>query len=93
MWLGKGSTGFCQDISQEPLTKPMLYSLHHSAFIHSFRDQHTFCCLFSNSVMSDSSETPQTVGSQAPLTIGFSKQDYWNGLPFPSPGDLPDPGT
>ena len=29
---------------------------------------------------------------QAPLSLGFSRQEYWNGLPFPSPGDLPDPG-
>ena len=29
---------------------------------------------------------------QAPLSMGFSRQEYWNGLPFPSPGDLPDPG-
>ena len=33
-----------------------------------------------------------TVASQAPLSIGFSRQEYWNGLPFPSPGDLPNPG-
>ena len=30
---------------------------------------------------------------QAPLSMGFSRQAYWSGLPFPSPGDLPDPGT
>ena len=36
---------------------------------------------------------PWTVGSQAPLSLGFSRQEYWDGLPFPSPGDLPDPGT
>ena len=36
--------------------------------------------------------TPWTVAYQAPLTMGFSKQEYWSGLPFPSPGDLPDPG-
>ena len=30
---------------------------------------------------------------QAPLSTGFSRQEYWSGLPFPSPGDLPDPGT
>ena len=36
--------------------------------------------------------TPWTVACQAPLSMGFSKQDYWNGLPFPLPGDLPDPG-
>ena len=32
-----------------------------------------------------------TVACQAPLSMGFSKQEYWNGLPFPSPGDLPEP--
>ena len=33
------------------------------------------------------------VACQAPLSMGFSKQDYWNGLLFPPPGDLPNPGT
>ena len=32
-----------------------------------------------------------TVAHQAPLSIGFSRLEYWSGLPFPSPGDLPDP--
>ena len=36
--------------------------------------------------------TPWTVAYQAPLSIGFSRQESWSGLPFPSPGDLPDPG-
>ena len=36
--------------------------------------------------------TPWTVAHQAPLSMGFSRQEYWSGLPFPSPGDLPDPG-
>ena len=36
--------------------------------------------------------TPWTVVCQAPLSMGFSRQEYWSGLPFPSPGDLPDPG-
>ena len=35
--------------------------------------------------------TPWTVAHQAPLSMGFSRQEYWSGLPFPSPGDLPDP--
>ena len=35
---------------------------------------------------------PQTVACQAPLSMGFSKQEYWSGLPFPSPEELPDPG-
>ena len=33
-----------------------------------------------------------TVAQQAPLSVGFSRQEYWSGLPFPSPRDLPDPG-
>ena len=37
-------------------------------------------------------EIPQTVSCQAALPIGFSRQEYWSGLPFPSPGNLPDPG-
>ena len=36
--------------------------------------------------------TPWTVVHQAPLSMGFSRQEYWSGLPFPSPGNLPDPG-
>ena len=36
--------------------------------------------------------TPRTVGYQPPLSMGFSRQKHWSGLPFPSPGDLPDPG-
>ena len=36
--------------------------------------------------------TPWTVGYQAPPSMGFSRQEYWSGLPFLSPGDLPNPG-
>ena len=36
--------------------------------------------------------TPWTIDYEAPLTMGFSRQEYWSGLPFPSPGDVPDPG-
>ena len=36
--------------------------------------------------------TPWTVACQAPLSMGFSRQEYWSGLPFPPPRDLPDPG-
>ena len=41
--------------------------------------------------MSDSA-TLWTLAPQAPLSMGFSRQEYWRGLPSPSPGDLPDPG-
>ena len=37
--------------------------------------------------------TPQTVAHQAPLSMGFPRQEYWSGLPFPTPGDLPIPGV
>ena len=37
--------------------------------------------------------TPQTVTHQAPLSMGFPKKEYWSGLPFPPPGDLPDTGV
>ena len=37
-------------------------------------------------------ETPWTVAYQAPQSMEFSRQEYWSGLPFPSPEDLPNPG-
>ena len=42
--------------------------------------------------MSDSFVTPWTVAHQAPLSMGFPRQEYWCELPCPTPGDLPDPG-
>jgi len=47
---------------------------------------------FSPRVMSNSFETLWTVAQQAPLSMGYPKQEYWSGLPFLSPRDLPDPG-
>ena len=47
---------------------------------------------FSRYLVSDSFATPWTVAPQAPLSMGFSRQEYSSGLPFPSPGGLPDPG-
>ena len=49
--------------------------------------------LFSHKVMSDSFVTPWTVACQTPLFMGFSRQEYWRGLPFPSRVDLSDSGT
>ena len=37
--------------------------------------------------------TPWTVACQVPQSVEFSRQEYWSGLPFPSPGDLPNPGV
>ena len=43
--------------------------------------------------MSDSLVTPWTVAFQAPLSMGFPREEDWSGLPFPPPGDLPKPGA
>ena len=48
--------------------------------------------LSSHSTVSYSSAATWTEAHQAPLFMGFPRQENWNGLPFPSPGDLPDPG-
>ena len=48
-------------------------------------------CMLSRSVVQFFA-TPWTVACQVPLSLGFSRQEYWGGLSFPSPGDLPDPG-
>ena len=47
---------------------------------------------FSHQVMSDFFVILWSIAFQAPLSMGFSREEYWNGLPFPTPGDLPDPG-
>ena len=52
----------------------------------------TFCSLSYSLSHVQVFATPRTVAHQAPPSMRFSKQAYWSGLPFPSPGDLPDPG-
>ena len=47
------------------------------------------CCLVAKSC--PTLATPWTLAHQAPLSMGFPRQEYWSGLPFPSPGDLLDP--
>ena len=49
-------------------------------------------CVLSRSVVSDY-ETPESAALQASLSMGFPREEYWSGLPFPPPGDLPDPGS
>ena len=49
-------------------------------------------CLFLSHLVMFDFVTPWAVAHQAPLSMGFSRQEYWSGLPFPSPGDLPHPG-
>ena len=51
-----------------------------------------YWCVFSCSVVPNPLWPLWTVACHAPLSVGFSRQEYWSGLPFLSPGDLPDPG-
>ena len=51
------------------------------------------CCMLSHYSHVRLFLTPCTAARQAPLSVGFSRQEYWSGLPFPPPGDLPHPGT
>ena len=51
-----------------------------------------FCCCYLVAKSGFSSVIQCTVACLAPLSMGFSRQEYWNGEPFPSPGDLPHPG-
>ena len=51
-----------------------------------------FSLLSSTCLVVSDSETPWTVACQAPLSMGFPRQEYWSGLPFLSSGDLPNPG-
>ena len=51
------------------------------------------CCCCLVQVLSNSFVTSWTIAYQAPLFMPFSRKEYWNGLPFPSPGDLPYPGV
>ena len=48
--------------------------------------------MLSHSVVSDSATPMDYIACQAPLSMGFSRQEYWSGLPFPPPEDLLDPG-
>ena len=50
------------------------------------------CCVLSHLSCVQLFATPWTVACQAPLSMRFFRQEYWNGLPFPTPGDLPNPG-
>ena len=54
---------------------------------------HTCVCVLSCFSCVQLFVTPWTVAHQAPLSLGFSRQEHWSGLPCPPPGDLPDPGT
>ena len=51
-----------------------------------------FFCMGNGGLVAQSCLTPWIVACQASLSMGVSRQEYWSNVPFPSPGDLPDPG-
>ena len=53
---------------------------------------HRYICVLSRSSRAQLFVNLGTIAHQAPLSMEFSRQEYWHGLPCPSPGDLPDPG-
>ena len=59
--------------------------------VSTFRTESCAVCLATQSC--PTLVTPEIVARQAPLSMGFSRQEHWSGLPFPPPGDLADPGT
>ena len=70
---------------------PSRYSCPGNRFISTIFLDSTFACPPTIcSVVSDSLATPRTVAPQAPLSMECSRQEYWRGLPFPTPGDLPE---
>ena len=78
---------------------PQKYQLHNFIVVVTFILSHTcsivsfdMCVCYVPSVMSDFVAL-RTVAHQAPLSLGFSRQEYWSRLPCPAPGGLPDPGT
>ena len=75
---------FCPPFCQLQLTFSLLFCILFSA---SWRAS-SYVCVLSCSTLCN----PWTVVHQVPLSMGISRQEYWSGLPFPPPGDLPDPG-
>ena len=73
----------CSCYPQDPLLSFLFFWLAGSQF--------SFCYLVVK-LCPNFSAAPWTVARQTPLFVGFSRQEYRSGLPFPSPGDLPDPG-
>ena len=72
----------------------MLHYFDPCSFIVSFENRHCLSPFSSVQLLSHVRlfATPWTAARQAPLSMGFSWQEHWSGLPFPSPGDLPNPG-
>ena len=86
VWAGQGSLRGSRGGSLPPLARLCL-RLHVASLRHV-----SALALFFGRFTCPTLVTPGTVPRQAPLSVGFSRQEHWCGVPFPPPGDLPDPG-
>ena len=73
------------------LYKPLRF-VHHGYRVFCSEIVSYLCCFCSVTQFSLTLCNPVSVAHQSPLSLGFSRQEYWSGLPFPSPGDPPVPG-
>ena len=90
--MGSQRAGHKWTTEQQQLTFSALWLTRslHTIYIIPLTTLYSACCLALNHVWL--LMTPWTVARQAPLSMGFSREEYWSGLPFSSPGDLPNPG-
>ena len=71
-------------------SKPLSHN--HNLLLYISNTSHTPCCCLVAESCPTLFATPRIVAHQAPLSMGFPRQEYWCGLPFPSAGDIPEPG-
>ena len=70
----------------------LLQDIEHSSLCYTVNPCHLFYVCVYVCVVSNTFVTPETVLCQTPLSMGFPSQEYWSGLPFPTPEDVADPG-
>ena len=104
LFISQATTAMCPTQTRKLQIDCSLFPYHHlrnhNSFIHLLIGHLVLCqawslhvCVFSCFSCVQLFVTPLTVAHQAPLSVGFSRQVYWSGLPYPPPGDLPHPGS
>ena len=90
LYLGKNENCSLRDCTSDSFEKLLQRAKEKGQYVHDFGKWVFVLSPFSRVWLF---VTLRTVACQAPLSMGLSRQEYWSGLPCPSPGDLPDPGT